>query len=362
VEWNGLTTYARHNKACVFLLSCLLKLGLLPEIPTQLDWNLKTQNTPILCIENSSKPWNLNTQNPKKKCKYTRAKKKIYIYVYTHGHGLRQIGEGARLEAVECSPIHLGRIHRGRGVCILWCLSTPEESLKESFSLSPRNFELISAANARIHYSPLCIHYSPLCTLLSSAVHTTLLSSAVNRENAAEERVFSRFTAESENTLLQTRLSSASLDSQRSLDPQQSENTLLSSAEERVFSQFTAEESIYMRSTVEESIHMGKALCILSILLCAVNPLCVYCAFSITHSSANSTPPKSASSNNSNSSVHIQSNPKSWFEFVREIGGHWCCSSRGFWGWCSVFSGKCSSGFANRHTVEVSYECTIRGM
>jgi len=274
---------------------------------------------------------------------YTRAKKKIYIYVYTYGHGLRQIGKGASLEPVDPFPLHPGRIHRGRGVCILWYLITcvfsditqihmwcdhtrvslwylitPEESLKESCSLSPRNFELISAANARIHYSPLCIHYSPLCTLLSSAVHTALLSSAVNRENAAEERVFSRFTAE---------------------------------------------ESIYMRSTVEESIHMGKALCILSILLCAVTPLRVYCAFSITHSSANSTPPKSASSNNnSNSSLHIQSNPKSWFEFVREIGGRWCCSSRGFWGWCSVFSGKCSSGFANRHTVAVSYECTIRGM
>jgi len=34
----------------------ILKLGFSPEIPAQIDWNLKIQKTPILCIEVSSKP------------------------------------------------------------------------------------------------------------------------------------------------------------------------------------------------------------------------------------------------------------------------------------------------------------------
>ena len=37
LEWKGLTTFARRNKACVFFLSYILKLGLSPEIPTQID-------------------------------------------------------------------------------------------------------------------------------------------------------------------------------------------------------------------------------------------------------------------------------------------------------------------------------------
>ena len=33
----GFATYARRNKACVFFLLQNLKLGLSPEIPTQID-------------------------------------------------------------------------------------------------------------------------------------------------------------------------------------------------------------------------------------------------------------------------------------------------------------------------------------
>ena len=49
-------TFARRNKSCVFSLLYILTLGLSPEIPTQIDWNLKIQNTTFWCIEVSSKP------------------------------------------------------------------------------------------------------------------------------------------------------------------------------------------------------------------------------------------------------------------------------------------------------------------
>jgi len=64
VEWRGLTAFARRNKACVFretiyvtlfwdfeFLQNILELRLSPEIPNQIDWHLKIQNTTFLCIK-----------------------------------------------------------------------------------------------------------------------------------------------------------------------------------------------------------------------------------------------------------------------------------------------------------------------
>ena len=64
VEWRGLTACAMRTKACVFrkliqitlswnflFLQNILKLRLSPEIPTQIDWHLKIQNTTFVCIK-----------------------------------------------------------------------------------------------------------------------------------------------------------------------------------------------------------------------------------------------------------------------------------------------------------------------
>jgi len=51
-----LTTCARRNKACFFSVLYDLKLGLSPEIPNQIDWNLQIQNTTSWCIEDCFNP------------------------------------------------------------------------------------------------------------------------------------------------------------------------------------------------------------------------------------------------------------------------------------------------------------------
>ena len=78
VQRKGLITCARRNKACVVCLLCILKLGLSPEIPTQIDWNLKIQTTPILCIEVSSKP------SPLHPWIHTCVHTHIYKYIQYH--------------------------------------------------------------------------------------------------------------------------------------------------------------------------------------------------------------------------------------------------------------------------------------
>jgi len=61
-NFDDLTIFARCNKACISFLLYILKLGLSPEIPTQIDRNLKIQKAPTLCIAVSSQasplhPW-----------------------------------------------------------------------------------------------------------------------------------------------------------------------------------------------------------------------------------------------------------------------------------------------------------------
>jgi len=57
VKRKGLTRFARRNKACFFSPLYILKLGLSPEIPTQ----MKIQNTTFWCIEVSYKPSTLHS-------------------------------------------------------------------------------------------------------------------------------------------------------------------------------------------------------------------------------------------------------------------------------------------------------------
>ena len=99
VEWKGRTTFSRRNKACIFLLLCILKPGLSPEIPTQIDWHLKIQKTPILCIEVSSKPSPLHPWVDIRiyvKCIF------IYIYVYVFIYMHTYIGRHTQMILVLC--------------------------------------------------------------------------------------------------------------------------------------------------------------------------------------------------------------------------------------------------------------------